>query len=200
MVDFIFDFFQQLKDRKPLGQRFEISDFDSWFALYQPENKPENKIVEMASSLLSLEPAGNGDSPNFSNKTEFVARAITHTMNNNIQKSMELSNPDEINKLLQETCTLQLNEIKQKCSGKTNDVNSTTIINDYIDANKMEIYFYILVFIPCLVLYQTLPEILYRKALDGDNYALEKLLRIDWRIPSDKSIAKRLAIIVFSQR
>jgi hypothetical protein len=70
MVDFIFDLLRQLKDRKTLGQRFEISDLDSWFSLY----KSENKVVEIVIPLLSLNPSRKGDPPDFGNKLEFVAR------------------------------------------------------------------------------------------------------------------------------
>lgn len=187
-VDITYELFRQLKERTTLGYRFEITDFDSWFALYHSENK----VLEMIIAMLSRIPPKKGAPPDFNNNIEFVARSMTGSVNSNIPKPLDLSNPDERNKLFQEMLIVQVNKIKQECSGKPIDPPDITIIKDYIDANGTETGFFILVIFPCMVLYQTLPLFLYRNALNGDEDALGKLLRLDWRLLSDKGIAKRL--------
>ena len=156
MVDSIYDLFIQLKDRKTLGQRFEISDFDSWFSLYQSGNKVTGVVVP----LLSLKLTGTAAPIDFGNKIEFIGRTMTGTMNNNIPKQQDFTNPDESNKLFQEMLSVTLKELKQKRSEKPIDITNTTMIKDFIDANKMEIYFFVLVLFTCLMLYQTVPGLL----------------------------------------
>jgi hypothetical protein len=59
----------------------------------------------------------------------------------------------------------------------------------------MDISFFVQVWFPCLVLYQTLPSRHYKEALNGDNKALENLLRLDRLLLHDSSIANRLDAI-----
>ena len=191
MVDSLYELFCQLKERLILGKPFQVADLSSWVALYQSEAK----LLEIALSAMTLNPNINVAPPNFGNKMEFIARTMTHSVQNETPKPFEAFTPDEENKLSQEMLTVELKGIKQEYSGKPIDATIMQLRKDFFHAHEMETGFIALVVSPCFVLYQTFPGILYRKAIRGDYAALEKLLRIDRRLLHDIDIARQLELI-----
>lgn len=180
--------FQQLKQRTIFKYRLQPPVLTSWLALYHSDRS----ILETVIPVISLAYAGKDTPPNFSDNMMFVIRSMTGTINKNSPKSIDISNPNMQSQLFQDMLTTTVNGLKPNSLNSEIEQSANDSMKNYFIANELELGFFTLVIFPCLMIYQTFPRFIYRKAINGDTDALEKLLRLDSRLLYDPAIAEKL--------
>lgn len=191
MLDPIYEVCQQLKDRTVIGHHFQISDLSTWFELYQSQEKVLQAIIP----TLSMGRSTTGASPEIGQNIVSMAQLFMSRPNDGKAEPLPIEIQEEANRLFKEMLSVTITDYKNNLSGQHIDCSESKEMADYFKSNEMELAFFLLIVIPCLVHYQTLPRILYQQGLNGDVNALEKLLRLDRRLLHDSSIGKQLDII-----
>ena len=187
MLDNVTETFLQLKANKIFEHSFTVKDLPAWSALYQSEKSLIQFMIPMICSSLE----GKGAPPNFAENMLSIVQATTNISYIESPGLPPKFNQADADTLCQNTLSITLTDIEQR----TSDNSITTQEKTAFLVNETEACFFILVMVPCLVLYQTFPRILYQDALNGDIKALENLLRMDRRILHDPEIGKQLEII-----
>jgi hypothetical protein len=185
LVDSFLESFRNLKRRKIYNYRFKTPDFNEWSKQYQSDGK----AIEIMFSTINSIPRCIPSVQNISHD----ATAGTITINLDDAAPPRPFSQSEFEQLQRDMLIDTIKNIKHQCTNEVRDTTKKAF--DHIQANNMEFSFFVQVWFPCLILYQSLPSKLYKDALNGDNEALEKLLRLDRLLLHDSLIAARLDAI-----
>ncbi len=113
----------------------------------------------------------------------------------NIQTDLEMPTPEEIKQIssvMQNTLAESIQEIKDDLSPPPVDPSQKEQMVTLLQNMDMESSFFVLVTVPCWLIYRISPTRLYRKARQGNMDALGKLLSLDPLMLHDPTIGKRL--------
>ncbi|MBW4054389.1 MAG: hypothetical protein HIU83_03100 [Proteobacteria bacterium] len=183
----IHEAFQYTKQRRILKHQFPLPYLPAWFAMYRSHKKPLIFLRKIFADFSSFGP----ESIEFGEK---VLDGVGELARYN-QAELQMSTPEEIEQIkpvMENMMTESLQEIKNDLSPLPADPSQREqLLSLFID-NSLESSFFILVTVPCWLIYRTLPTRLYRRARQGKVDALEKLLSLDPLMLHDPSIGKKL--------
>lgn len=180
--------FKELKSRRLNGIQLPIPPLIDWFRLYRSHREIDNFTKEMFSVFLS-------------SGAEYVEFA------DSIMGELRLYRRGKIEQRQFPPSPEKIAAIKEYL-GKILADFSQDLANDFSDAapdpaehaafkrfnegKELVASFFMLVHVPCWILYQTSPTRLYRQAKAGNVDAIEKLLRLDPLMLHDPIIGRRL--------
>jgi hypothetical protein len=183
----IIEFFQSVKAGKQIGGYDRLPSADEWLKLYRNHRKINEGVTNAFRQINDT----TAIAVDFLEQLQFSFSHLRHITNEELQEIME------------ELTTAERNEIANKYQGIqesiTNDFNignegppkgSNAEEKERILAlfRKTEMIFFMRVWAPCLFLYGDYPARLLRRARQGDDDALEKLIRLDKTVIADKRI------------
>lgn len=91
-------------------------------------------------------------------------------------------------------------EIKDDVDPQPMDPNLKATVNQFFKENEQGLGFFILLFVPSLLLFQKSPHLLYRQAIGGDIDSIEKLLKLDPLLLHEPAIGHHIQKLRFSNR
>lgn len=187
--------FQHIKARKFFSYQFPLPNLPSWFRLY----RKHNEVEQFLTTLL-------GDFSALTNEQVELSQGIFEVASKwgQIDKSI-LSN------ITQEDITQAVKSLRGLSDALyvdvEKDLNPDFISSDeqdeiiqFLNENELSAAFFILVHVPCWILYRMSPSILYRRARQGDIDSLEKLLRLDALMIHDPSIGRQVQRFRFNRK
>lgn len=183
----IFDFLQTVKDGKQLGGYAHLPSATEWLKLYRNHRRIHEGITN-AVRQISDDAAKAVD---FYEQFLSGLRNLRHITNSELQEMLEELSDAERNEIansheeIQEIITNDLN-IGNEVPGLEFDAAEKEKFSVLFSVPEM--IFFTRVWAPCLFLYGNYPTRLLRKARQGDNDALENLLRLDQTVIADKKI------------
>lgn len=174
---------QYIKARRVYNYQFPLPDLQLWFTMYT-SRKPiyAYKRLIVGSSDLADKEIGVflvlRHFNKFLKKRPDFKKEVKHTADE-IKKSLELWQG-----ILAELFDEIRDDIAQ--NPLTDEMQAHLEITMLKD--ELPLAFYLLVYAPCYVFYQTSPSTLYRKALSGDVPAIENLIKLDPLIIHDPAL------------
>lgn len=167
--------FTQIKARKSFGYQFPSPSLPAWFELYRTHRKLDDFLKSLFSRFSPFGPEVVELADKFMREMRQRGRAKTPI----VQKTIS---PDELaaaHLYLQKILNDFFNELAKDFSEEPIDSEERKALLKFLEDNEPVTSFFILVHVPCWLLYKTSPTRLYHKALKGDDKALEKLLSLD---------------------
>lgn len=188
--------FQHTKQRRIMSHQFPLPHLPAWFALYRSHRKPINFLRKIFSGFSKF----GGASLQFGEEM----LAGFQELGRGKQTETFVFSPEE----LQETvATMQtvldesFQEIKEDISPQPVDPSEkAAMLSLFTENNNLESSFFILVTVPCWLIYRISPTRLYRKARQGNFDALEKLLMLDPLMLHDPTIGKKIQELRFTHK
>lgn len=178
---------RHIKDRSVFGHHFPLPDFTSWFSMYQ-SRKPllaYKRFISRSSEIT--------------NKKIILMIAFRRSIRDikrNPQKYRNLTiSSQELKEALEyweNLCSETFTEIREEISKTPLDAAAQDKIKGALASDELSLGFYFLVYAPCLLLYEVSPATLYRKALQRDVTAIQKLLKLDPLILHDPAIGLQI--------
>lgn len=180
--------FSQIRERRSSNNQFTMPPLPPWFAMYRSHRKLITflKTIILKSSMYSKETYECG---------EAVINELTAIGSGKVIKSEHPSTPEGVEKAKNFLQTL----LSETFHALKTDFDNTPLapdvkkdLHETMSEMDLECSFFVLVWAPCSLLYQTHPTRLYRKARQGDIDAIDKLLQIDPLILNEPAIARHI--------
>jgi hypothetical protein len=191
----IHEAFQYTKQRRVMKHQFPLPNLPAWHAMYRSHRKPLTFLRKIFADFSKF----GSESIEFGEATLEGARQLGRSK----QSEIPLPSPDQINQiefLMENMLVESLQEIKDDISPNLPDPSLKAELLSLLEENSLESSFFMLVTVPCWLIYRTSPTILYRKARQGDFSALEKLLNLDPLMLHDPTIGKRIQELRFNNK
>lgn len=186
-LDLFIEFFRDIKSWKIVGRDFSLPPAYEWLKFYRSHRRI-HKGVTNALRQINDDTAKAID---YFEKFLSAIRNLKYITNSELQEMKEELTTAERNKAanqfreIQEIIENDFNignvDIKEETKAKEKE----RLLNLF---HKPEMIFFTMVWAPCLLLYGDYAPCLLRKARQGDDNALEKLLRLDETVIADKKI------------
>jgi len=184
------EFLKTVKSGDPIKEDIKLPPVKDWLNLYRNHKKVYHGVTSFFRQL-------NEDTATVINLYEEMLSGI-HTF--------KQVTPSELNDMLSELTTEDQKELLDAVKSRLEEFNGL-LLNDSINngneikklskdekrrlkksRSRPEVIFFLRVWVPCFLLYGEYPPYLLRKARQGDDDALEKLLRLDKSLIYDKKI------------
>lgn len=183
--DFL-EFIEDMKAGKKIEVYTNLPPVKEWLNLYRNRRKVYHDVVNTLKQVVN----------NLSDIIDFYELLMSSF------ESLRHITQSELQEMIDELTLEERNKIVEQVKEKFKEIHDLIIEDDeepeeLSDEEKTrirkllrrpEITFYIRVWIPCFLLYGDYPPYLLRKARQGDEDALEKLLRLDKSVLGDPKI------------
>lgn len=191
----IHEAFQYTKQRRIFKHQFPLPNLPAWFALYRSHRKPLNFLRKIYTDFSSFGEAS----------IEFGESMLEETrqLAGNKQSEIQMPTVEEIEQLrpvMQNILVESFQEIEDDISPSPVDPSLKAGMLSLLSDNSLESSFFILVTVPCWLVYRMSPTRLYRKARKGEFDALVKLLNLDPLMLHDPAIGKRIQELRFNHK
>jgi hypothetical protein len=184
----IHEAFQNTKQRRILKHQFPFPHLPTWSAMYRSHRKPLIFLRQLFANFSGFSTASIEFGENVLNGAKEHAR--------NKHSEMQIPTSEEIKQIqpvMENMLAESLQEIKNDLSPPPVDPLQKELMLALLKQMNMESSFFVLVTVPCWLIYRTSPTRLYRKARQKDNFdALEKLLSLDPLMLHEPTIGKRI--------
>ena len=183
----IHEAFQNTKQRRIFKHQFPFPHLPNWSAMYRSHRKPLVFLRQLFANFSSF----GAESIEFGENVFDEARELAR----NIHTEIQISTPEEIEQIkpvMENMLAESLQEIKDDLSPPPVDQSKKAQMLTLLQQMNIESSFFVLVTVPCWLIYRTSPTRLYRKARQGNFDALEKLLSLDPLMLHDPSIGKQI--------
>lgn len=180
--------FAHLKSRQLFGHQLPLPPLPAWFRIYRSHRRMESFLKAMFSQFSHFGPEAVDLADTFTKELRKRSR-------NKIALSESPPSAEELSEtltFLQSILTNAFQELSADFSEAPVDPSKREAFLQFWKDNELEMSFFMLVHIPCWLLYKTSPTRLYRKARSGDTKALNKLLRLDALMIHDPSIGRAI--------
>lgn len=194
--DFLYETIPQAKERRLFGRQFPLPDLVSWYGLYQTPLKP---IIAFVTMIME-----------FSEKDQqiiaiiFAARKLHKMLKRNPNYFRENPpSPEDLQegkKILNQIFDQIISEVNDELNPQPVDPVEKAKINKYLEDNEQELGFFFFLFVPSLLIYQTSPNLLYRKAVSGDIDSIEKLLKLDPLMLHETAVGHQIQKLRFASK
>lgn len=191
----IHEAFQFTKQRRIMNHQFPLPNLPAWFALYRSHRKPLNFLRAVFT-----------DFSKFGSKSIEFGEAVfegARQLSSSKQSEIQLPTPEEIEQIkpvMENMLAESFQEIKDDISPPPIDPAIKAQMLALFQNMNLESSFFVLVTVPCWLVYRTSPTRLYRKARQGDFTSLKKLLNLDPLMLHDPTIGKRIQALRFKNR
>lgn len=183
----IHELFEYTKQRRIFKHQFPFPHLPSWFAMYRSHRKPLSFLKTLFTEFSQFSP----DSIEFGqNALDGIQEVARNKQPETIHITPEQHAQFEAVK--QTILAESLQEIKDDLSSKPVDTEQKTAFSSILSDDTLSGSFFMLVYVPCWLIYRTSPTRLYRKARQGNFESLEKLLSLDPLMLHDPVIGKRI--------
>jgi hypothetical protein len=196
MADSLYEVIPQAKDRQLFGHQFSMPELTSWFNMYQSPLKP----IKAFGNFVA----------NFHEYGEqlliflFAARKLHKLLKKNPdyfkENPITLENAQQGRNHANSLSAFIFSEIKDDIDPQPVNPDEKAKILEYIRKNEQELGFCFFLFVPCAFIFQTSPNVLYRKAVAGDIDSIEKLLKLDPLLQHDPAIGQQIQHLRFSNK
>ena len=180
--------FQHTRQRRFLTIQFPLPSLPAWYALYRSHRQTLNFLKTVFSDFSSF----GSESIKFG---EDFFEGIRQLSRSN-QIEIPVPSPEDIKQaqmVMQNILAESFKDIKDDISPQPADpFFKDAMISLLTDTTNLESSFFILVTVPCWLVYRMPPARLYRKARQGNFDALEKLLILDPLMLHDPAIGKKI--------
>jgi hypothetical protein len=187
--------FRDIKSRKFLTYQFALPHFPSWYHLYRNHHATNNFLTSLFTDFSSLTEdqieLSHGMFDVFAN----WGKIDKSLLQNITQEDITLAA-----KSLRGLTDASYKDIENDLHPEPIDPEEQKAFFDFLDENNLQASFFILVHIPCWILYQMSPTALYRKARQGNIDSLDKLLRLDAFMIHDPAIGRQVQSFRFNRK
>jgi hypothetical protein len=194
--DFLYEIIPQAKERRLFGHQFSLPDLPVWFDLYKSPRKPIIAFGKMISEFSE-----QGKSLIF---LFFGIRKLRILLKRNPNYFRDNPpSPEDIRegqKFYKNLCDQVFSDIKDDLDPLPVDPEEKTRFLKYLEDHEQELGFFFFLFIPSLLIFQTSPFVLYRKAVAGDIDAIEKLLKLDPVLLHEPAIGQHIQQLRLSNK
>lgn len=194
--DDLYEALPQAKDRRLFGCQFPMPELSTWFDLYR---YPRKSIVAFGNLIAEFHPLG----PRLVEFT-LIARQMLRTLQRNPDYFKKCKPTQEGVKywqdFMQDLREHTLRDIADDLNQRPLDPDERARMQQFIDDCEQELGFCFFIAVPCLLLYQTSPFILYRQAVSGNTDAIEKLLNLDAAMVHEPIVAKHILALKFANK
>ena len=183
----IHESFQNTKQRRIFKHQFPFPHLPTWSAMYRSHRKPLIFLRQLFANFSGF----GAESIEFGENVLDEAREFSRNKHTEIQ----IPTPEDIRQIkpvMENMLTESLQEIKDDLSPHPVDPVQKEQMLTLLQHMNMESSFFVLVTVPCWLIYRTSPTRLYRKARQGNFDALEKLLSLDPLMLHDPTIGKQI--------
>lgn len=183
----IHEAFQFTKQRRIMKHQFPLPNLPAWFALYRSHRKPLNFLRTLFTDFSKY----GSKSIEFG---EAVFEGVRQLARSN-HKRIPVPSPDkmeQIKPVMDNMLAESFQEIKDDISPPPVDPAIKAKMLALLQSMSLESSFFVLVTVPCWLVYRTSPTRLYHKARQGDFTSLEKLLNLDPLMLHDPAIGKKI--------
>lgn len=180
--------FSQLKARRLGDHQYPLPHLPAWFRLYRSHRKTETFIKGMFSEFLA-------SGSEYVELAENIMVDLRHRKRGKVDPRQPLPSSEEIsaaNEYIQKILADFSQDLDRDFSAETLDPAEREAFKRFNKGKELVASFFMLVQVPCWLLFQTSPTELYRQARLGNLDALDKLLRLDPLMLHDPMIGKQL--------
>lgn len=178
---------QRIKERQLYDHKFPLPDLPKWFAFY----RSSKTVLRAYTRFLTC---GN----NKSNIEDIAILQFFREFQKLIKKAPDgklylTVTPEELKEGVEfwmEQLESILAEIREEIAGILASPEEKKVIRDQFEKDELPLGFYFLVYAPSKLFYNITPQTLYKRALNNDMDALEKLLKLDPLIIHDHAIGQ----------
>lgn len=185
--------FQHTKQRRFGTHQFPLPNLPSWFALYRSHKKPLNFLIKIfsASENNSVQHGDALSTQENSRYPQIETSSLSPDQLEIIEAEIEKNILDEL-----------FQEIKDEISSQSviEPSHKTAMLSLVKEDKNLESSFFILVTVPCWLIYRITPTRLYRNARLGNVDALKKLLMLDPLMLHDPAIGKKIQKLRFTHK
>lgn len=187
--------FKHTKERRIFKHKFDLPHLPTWFALYRTHNKPLFFLKTLISDFSGFS----------STSIEFGENVIEgfQQLSNLPQGTpitITVEELEQVNVCIQKALSESLADIKSDMTAKDVDPQTKAAMLSLLTDMDLEGSFFLLVTVPCWLLYQIHPGRLYRKARQGNFDALKNLLNLDPLMIHDPMIGKQIQKLRFKNK
>jgi len=186
--------FQHTKERRILTHQFPLPHLPSWFALYRSHRKPNIFLRKLFTDFSSF----GAETIQFVEDMLEAARQLSAG-----KQVLTAATPEAIAQAkaaLQVMLFESIKDIKDDISPHPLDPSVKAHMLAMLQDMNLESSFFILVTVPCWLIYRISPTRLYRKARQGNYDAIKKLLCLDPLMLHDPVIGKRMQQLRFTYK
>lgn len=180
--------FSQVKNRRIGDLQFPLPPLPAWFRLYRSHRELSNFNKEMISLFF---PSGR----EFIEFADAITKELRLRSRGKTEQSQFTPSEDEAaaaQEYLQKVLSASAQDLENDLSDIGPSQSERDIFTQLRKENELVFSFFILVHVPCWLLYQMSPTRLYQKASAGNVDALDKLLRLDPLMLHDQKIGNQL--------
>ena len=194
--DIVYEVLPQARDRRLFNHQFPLPDLPTWYRLYRSPLKPliafVNLIGEFSETGVKLKELACG-----------VVK-LFRLLNRNQDYFEENPPPpdkvkywiDHVSKIF----ALISADIRDEFDPQPLDPEERARFFKFMLDHEQELAFVFFLYIPCLLIYQTSPRSLYRKAIKGDVDSMENLLKLDPLMLNNPVLGQQIQALRFSNR
>ncbi|MBJ6799766.1 hypothetical protein [Geomonas propionica] len=188
--------FRYIRERRVFNHQYPVPHLPTWFTMYRSHRRPLKFTRALFSDFSSFGEEGVefGDA---------IFEGVRLFNSGKLDPSELIPTVEDIKQilpLLQSTLSTSFQEIEEDLSNTPLDPSVKDAALQLFANMELEGSFFMLVLVPCWLLYRDHPTRLYRKARLGDLKALEKLLRLDPLVLHDQSIGSRIQALRFTNK
>lgn len=180
--------FNQIKKRRLFDHQFLLPPLPAWFRLYRSHRKPIHFLRVLFHEFF---PSG----PEVAEFTESFLNDLRLRGHSKNLASPTPPTPEDITaaqQLLQQILAASFEDLRNDFSNKQTSPAHREVFEGFLRDMDLESSFFLLVHVPCWLLYRTSPSLLYRKARQGNIDALKKLLHLDALMFHDPLIGREI--------
>jgi len=180
--------FTQLKNRRLGDHQFPLPPLPAWFRLYRSHRSIDGFQKALFAELF---PSG----PEVIEFADIVMKELRLRQRGKVEQPETPPSPEQVaatKEFLQGIRSDFSQDLVRDLTGPPPNKAEKEAFARFLEGKELVASYFMLVHLPCWLLYQTLPSQLYRKARTGDPEALDKLLRLDPLMLHDPAIGKQL--------
>ncbi len=187
--------FDEVQDRRVWDLQFPLPHFPSWFRLY----RSHRQIAQFIRILSANFPYFGRDTVALGEalREEFIRHSRSDGDPVPAPSSADLAH---VRAIFQYILADSFNDLKKDFSDVPYDSTLQAALFTPFAEREIEGGFFLLVSLPCWLLYRQWPTLLYRRARLGHYDALEKLLRLDPLLIHDPAIGRQVQSFRFNRR
>lgn len=188
--------FSQIRERRLSDHQFPLPSFPLWFEMYRSHRKLINflKTITLKSSMYNKDTYEHGEA------LINYLKAISSGKASRPEHPPNAEEIEKFNSFLQNYLSETFQALKTHFDDTPLAPDVKKELNEMKSEMGLECSFLVLVWVPCVHLYQTHPTLLYRKARQGDIDAIDKLLQIDPLISDEPAISRHIHSLRLSNK
>jgi hypothetical protein len=186
--------FQHIKERRIMGYQFPLPHLPSWFVLYRSHRKPNIFLRKLLTDFSRF----GAETIQFGEDMIEGARLLSTS-----KSILPAVTPEAIahaKAKLQNMLVESMEEIKDDISPQPIDPSVKARMVAMLQDMNIESSFFMLVTVPCWLIYRISPTRLYRKARQGNYASIKKLLCLDPLMIHDPVIGKKIQQLRFTNK